>query len=98
MSTVLNTIPALQIKQRGITAVDELLDRGPVHVIMRNEPRYVVMGESQYADLIDQLQEMRHEAFVAEVLESTAEAAAGNVKRYSSATELIAALNSSDDE
>lgn len=41
---------------------------------------------------------MRHEAFVAEVRESMAEAEAGNVKRYSSAAELIAELNRPEDE
>lgn len=98
MNTVMNTIPAQQIKQRGITVVDDLLDRGPVHVIMRNRPRYVIMDEKQYEELLDEVREMKHEAFVAEVRESMAEAAAGNVKRYSSAAELIAALNSPNDE
>lgn len=45
MHALINSIPAQQIKQRGISAVDDLLCEGPVHVIMRNEPRYVVMGE-----------------------------------------------------
>jgi len=98
MSTAINSIPAQQIKQRGITAVDDLLGQGPVHVMMRNEPRSVVMAEKQYEDLLDQIREMRHEAFVAEVLESTAQAEAGHVTRYSSADALIAALKTSDDE
>lgn len=98
MSAVLNTIPAQKIKQRGIIAVDDLLSRGPVHVIMRNEPRYVVMDEKQYEELIDELREKKHEAFVAEVKESMAQAMAGNVARYASAADLIAALDAPDDE
>ncbi len=90
MHALINSIPAQQIKQRGISAVDDLLCEGPVHVIMRNEPRYVVMGEKQYEELIDELREMKHEAFVAGVRESMAQVAAGNVKSYSSAAELIA--------
>lgn len=44
----MNTIPAQDIKRRGITAVDELLENGPVHVISQNRPRYVVMDEERY--------------------------------------------------
>ena len=44
----MNTIPAQEIKRRGISAVDELLKNGPVHVITQNQPRYVVMEEERY--------------------------------------------------
>jgi len=44
----MNTIPAQEIKRRGISAVDELLEKGPVHVISQNRPRYVVMEEERY--------------------------------------------------
>ena len=44
----MNTIPAQEIKRRGISAVDELLENGPVHVISQNRPRYVVMDEDRY--------------------------------------------------
>jgi hypothetical protein len=50
----MNSIPAQEIKRRGITAVDELLKNGPVHVIKNNRPRYVVMDEADYAALMDQ--------------------------------------------
>ena len=43
-----NTIPAQEIKRRGITAVDALLKAGAVHVITQNVPTYVVMSEAQY--------------------------------------------------
>ena len=98
MSTAINTIPAQQIKHRGITAVDDLLAHGPVHVVMRNEPRYVVMGEAQYADLLDQLRKMRHEVFVAGVMESTAQMEAGNVREYESAAALMAELLDDEEE
>jgi len=48
----MNTIPAQEIKRRGIAAVDALLEDGPVHVIRNNRPRYVVMSEEQYVRLI----------------------------------------------
>lgn len=49
----MNTIPAQEIKRRGISAVDELLRDGPVHVIRNNQPRYVVMSEEDYARLTE---------------------------------------------
>lgn len=48
-----NTITAQEIKRRGITAVDEALQNGPVHVIQRNRPRYVILSEEEYRRLAD---------------------------------------------
>ena len=53
MSSVVNTIPAQEIKRRGIGALDELLKQGPVHVIKNNRPQYVVMTEEDYARLTE---------------------------------------------
>ncbi|MCA1780408.1 MAG: type II toxin-antitoxin system Phd/YefM family antitoxin [Xanthomonadaceae bacterium] len=51
-----NTITAQEIKRRGISAVDEALEQGPVHVIQRNRPRYVILSEEDYARLADRRQ------------------------------------------
>jgi len=48
-----NTITAQEIKRRGISAVDEALRNGPVHVIQRNRPRYVILSEEEYDRLAD---------------------------------------------
>lgn len=50
---MMNTIPAQEIKRRGISALDEMLKEGPVHVIKNNRPRYVVMTEEDYARLTE---------------------------------------------
>lgn len=50
---MMNTIPAQEIKRRGISALDEMLKKGPVHVIKSNRPRYVVMTEEDYARLAE---------------------------------------------
>jgi PHD/YefM family antitoxin component YafN of YafNO toxin-antitoxin module len=50
VSTV-KTIPAQEIKRRGISALDDLLKDGPVHVIKNNRPCYVVLSEDDYARL-----------------------------------------------
>ena len=48
-----NTITAQEIKRRGISAVDEALRHGPVHVIQRNRPRYVILSEEDYRCMMD---------------------------------------------
>jgi len=49
----MHTIPAEEIKRRGISALDEMLKEGPVQVIKNNRPRYVVMTEEDYARLTE---------------------------------------------
>lgn len=44
-------ISAQEIKRRGISAVDEALKKGPVHVIQRNRPRYVILSEEAFQQL-----------------------------------------------
>lgn len=44
----MQSIPAQEIKRRGISAVDDLLRAGPVQVIKQNRPRYVVMSVDAY--------------------------------------------------
>ncbi|RFF26766.1 MULTISPECIES: type II toxin-antitoxin system Phd/YefM family antitoxin [unclassified Wenzhouxiangella] len=46
-----NTITAEEIKRRGISAVDEALKYGPVHVIQRSKRRYVILSEENYQSL-----------------------------------------------
>ncbi len=48
-----NTITAQEIKRRGISAVDEALRHGPVHVIQLNRPRYVILSEEDYRCMMD---------------------------------------------
>ena len=55
----MSTIPAQEIKRRGIRAVDEALLEGPVHVIRSNRAEYVVMSENDYDTLMSDLSEAR---------------------------------------
>ena len=57
----MNTISATEIKRRGITAVDEALTRGPVHIIKNNKPQYVIMAEKHYEELISEQEESHME-------------------------------------
>ncbi len=83
----MNTIAAQEIKRRGISAVDEKLGEGPVHVIKNNEPKYVVLSEERYRELI----ESEDKAYMARMRESLSDYKAGRVKR-GSAEELIKEL------
>ncbi|MBP5545260.1 MAG: prevent-host-death protein [Kiritimatiellae bacterium] len=75
------TIPAQEIKRRGISALNKDLADGPVWVISGNEPKYVVL-------LAEDFRRLRHEAFVRGCLQSEAEHKAGNFK-YVSPEELM---------
>jgi PHD/YefM family antitoxin component YafN of YafNO toxin-antitoxin module len=87
----MNTIPAQEIKRRGIGAVDELLAKGPVHVIRENRPQYVVMTEERYQELLD----AQNEAFEARIQASLGDLKAGRVFR-GTAEELIKELQLED--
>jgi PHD/YefM family antitoxin component YafN of YafNO toxin-antitoxin module len=80
----MGTIPAREIKRRGISAVDEDLKDGPVLVIQHDEPRYVVLSVEQYQEL----REAQEEQTLARIREAEADVAAGRVRRMA-ARELI---------
>ncbi len=83
----MNTIPAQELKRRGIAAVDGLIAQGDVHVIRNNRPEYVVMTEARYQEMVAEV----NEAYLARVKESLQDYKAGRVKR-GSADELIKEL------
>lgn len=87
----MNTVPAQEIKRRGISAVDEALAQGPVHVIKNNRPQYVVMTEESYQELL----EARQEAALVRIKASLEDARAGRVTRHESVEALMRHL---DDE
>ena len=47
----MNTLPAQEIKRRGVKAIEIALKNGPVHIIKNNTPTCVVLTESEYAKL-----------------------------------------------
>jgi PHD/YefM family antitoxin component YafN of YafNO toxin-antitoxin module len=48
-----------EIKRRGISAVDDALEEGPVHLIKSNKAKYVIMYESSYRELMSDLTDAR---------------------------------------
>lgn len=47
----MKTLPAQELKRRGVAAVEELLPDGPVEIIKRNRPACVVVSVKHYRDL-----------------------------------------------
>jgi PHD/YefM family antitoxin component YafN of YafNO toxin-antitoxin module len=87
----MKTVAAREIKRKGISAVDEALKEGPVHIIKNNQPRYVVITETRYRELI----EGEDEAYIARVRKSLEDVKAGRVKR-GTAADLIRELELED--
>jgi PHD/YefM family antitoxin component YafN of YafNO toxin-antitoxin module len=85
----MNTIPAQELKRRGIAAVDAMITTGDVHVIRNNKPEYVVLTESRYQELVAEAEE----AYVARVKASLEDVKAGRVRKFASADELLKALD-----
>ncbi len=55
----MKTIAAQEIKRRGISAVDEALVDGPVHIVRNNQPKYVILSEKDYENILSDLAEAR---------------------------------------
>lgn len=89
MISVINTIPAKEIEERGISAVDSLLEHGPVHVFVNDRPQYVILDERAYAELA----EAREEAERYRIRESLEDVRAGRVTSHASVQELMAAID-----
>ncbi len=84
----MTTVAAQEIKRRGIGAVDEMLTKGPVHIIRNNKPQYVVMTENDYYALIE-------DAAIARMVSSERDLEAGRVCR-GSAAQLLAEIDRPD--
>jgi PHD/YefM family antitoxin component YafN of YafNO toxin-antitoxin module len=74
----MNSIPAQEIKRRGIAAVDEALRQGPVHIIKNNRPQYVVLTEERFQELL----EIQASAVRENLRASLEDLKAGRVNRY----------------
>ena len=85
----MNSIPAQEIKRRGLNAVDDLLEKGDVHVIRNNKPAYVVLTEERYQTLVAEA----HEGYLARVRTSLEDVKAGRVEKFATADDLLRALD-----
>ena len=70
---MIQSIPAQEIKRRGVSAIDDAIAGGAVHVIRHNRPAYVVLTPERYEELL----EAEEEAAAARTREALADHAAG---------------------
>ena len=89
----MNTVPAQEIKRRGVAAVDDLIAHGDLHIIRNNQPQYVVLSEQRYQELI----EAEEEALAGRLRASLEDLKQGKVRRFSSAAELLQVLDLEDE-
>lgn len=90
----MNSIPAQEIRRRGISAVDEALRQGPVHIIKNNRPQYVVMTEERFQSLL----EAQEIAALDNLQASLDDLKAGRVTRYQDVETLMQQLDLVADE
>ncbi len=81
----MKTIPAGELKRRGISVVDEILKEGPVHVIKNNQPKYVIMDEEYYSELVDE----NDENYMDRLKLSLEDVKAGRIREFDSVADLI---------
>jgi len=84
----MNTISAQEIKRRGISAVDDHIKDGPVHIVKNNHPQYVVLTEERYQELIA----AEDEAYIERVKIALKEVKSGKVKRFKTVDALLEQL------
>lgn len=49
----MNIVPAIELKRRGMAALEQGLRNGPVHIVKRNRPAAVVLTEEEYQRLLE---------------------------------------------
>lgn len=47
-----NVLTVAELKRRGMAAIEDQLQSGPVHILKRNKPAAVVLSEEQYQQLL----------------------------------------------
>ncbi len=86
--TKMNTIASQEIKRRGISAVDESIKKGPVHIIKNNQPKYVILSEEMFQELT--LAE--NEAYMSRIRTSLEDVKAGRISKFKNVSALLKAI------
>ncbi|MCX5813303.1 MAG: prevent-host-death protein [Proteobacteria bacterium] len=88
----MNTVAEQEIMERGMKAVDEKIEEGPVYIIKDNKPQYVILSEKLYSELIEELSA----AYAARVSASLKDVNAKRIHTLKNAEELLRALEKED--
>ncbi len=52
-----NTLSSAELKRRGVAAIEQALQHGPVHVLKRNRPAAVILTDQAYRLLLQRAQQ-----------------------------------------
>ncbi len=88
----MNTVAAQEIKKRGMKAVDEKIEEGPVYVIKNNKPQYVILSEKLYSELIEE----QNASYIARVRTSLNDVKAKRIQTFKNAEDLLRAIEKED--
>lgn len=50
---MINTLTTSEIKRRGMAAIEQSLQKGPVHITKRNKATAVILSEADYQQLLN---------------------------------------------
>ncbi len=88
----MKTITAQEIKRRGISAVDDDLKDGPVHVIKNNKLQYVVLDEERYSNLIRE----QEASYTTRLDQALTDLEKGETQSFNNPDDLLEAIDKSD--
>ena len=89
----MNTLPAQELKRRGLAAVDDAIAKGDLHIIRNRRPHYVLLTADRYQSLL----EAQDEAYLARMHASLEDLRTGRVHRFSSTEALLQVLDADDE-
>ena len=89
----MNTLPAQELKRRGLAAVDDAIAKGDLHIIRNRRPHYVLLTADRYQSLL----EAQDEAYLARMHASLEDLRTGRVHRFSSTEALLQVLDAVDE-
>ena len=49
----MKTMPAKELKRRGVAAIEHIIDEGPVEIIKNNRPTCIILSISHYKELTE---------------------------------------------
>ena len=86
----MKTISSQEIKRRGISAVDEDLKDGPVHVIKNNKLKYVIMDQEKYSELVSESEA----SYDKRLIKALDEIERGEIQTHDTTNDLMDAIDS----
>ena len=88
----MNVVAAQEIKRRGLAAIDDVIERGPVHIFKNNLPQYVIVTEERYQELL----QTEEASYIERIKLSLQDVKKGNVHHFKNADDLLKMIEGSE--